>query len=104
MTSNDSPSIFAWGVGWDGGLASMRGELPVLLALIQWTFAVRYHRHGCPVPTRARANGAMTVLQVPKAWGKLFRDELQLDPSSVEQVKGPLTVRGPVEVLDEAVG
>jgi hypothetical protein len=46
----------------------------------------------------------MTVLQVPKAWGKLFRDELQLDPSSVEQVKGTLTVRGPVEVLDEAVG
>lgn len=93
-------SLLAWGAGWEGGTASTTGGLLVLLALVLWAFAVGYRRHGRPVATRARADGPVLVLQVPRAWGKLFRDELRLDPRSIESIEGAdrgLNVRGPAQ-------
>jgi hypothetical protein len=89
--------LLAWGTGWEGGIASTTGGLLALLVLFSWVFVVGYRRHGRPVPTEARADGATLAIRVPSAWGTLFREELRLELQSVERSEDGLTVRGPAE-------
>jgi hypothetical protein len=89
--------VLGWGMGWTGGVASATGALGGFVVLVLWAFAVGYRRHGRPVPTRARADGPALVIDVPRAWGTLFREKLRLEPRSVTRSDEGLTVSGPAE-------
>jgi hypothetical protein len=64
-------------------------------ALLLVLFVVGYRRHGRFVPTEARVEDQRLVVQVPRAWGKLIRDEISLTVHALEHSGDGLRVRGP---------